>query len=78
MGESGQDKAFIGFGDLSYMAIGMRNSLSADFSKEATVTAGESTINLWQSGLVGLNFGASFDIKFTFPSALSVLKTQAS
>jgi len=78
IGESGQDKAFIGFGDLSYMAIGMRNSLSVDFSKEATVTAGESTINLWQAGLVGLNFGASFDIKFTFPSALSVLKTQAS
>ncbi|MCX6162032.1 MAG: phage major capsid protein [Ignavibacteriae bacterium] len=78
MGESGQDKAFIGFGDLSYMALGMRNSLSVDFSKEATVTAGESTINLWQTGLVGLNFGASFDIKFTFPSAISVLKTQAS
>jgi len=78
MGESGQDKAFIGFGDLSYMALGMRNGLTVDFSKDATVTAGESTLNLWQSGLVGLNFGASFDVKFTFPSALSVLKTQAS
>jgi len=78
MGESGQDKAFIGFGDLSYMALGMRNGLTVDFSKDATVTSGESTINLWQSGLVGLNFGSSFDIKFTFPSALAVLKTQAS
>jgi len=78
MGESGQDKAFIGFGDLGYMALGMRNGLTVDFSKDATVTAGESTLNLWQSGLVGLNFGASFDVKFTFPSALSVLKTQAS
>ncbi len=78
MGESEQDKAFIGFGDLGYMALGMRNGLTVDFSKDATVTAGESTLNLWQSGLVGLNFGASFDVKFTFPSALSVLKTQAS
>jgi hypothetical protein len=73
--DSQADRAFIGFGDLSYMALGMRNSLTIDFSKEATVVVGGQNVNLWQSGLVGLNFSASFDIKFTYPSALAVLKS---
>ena len=75
--ESAANTAFIGFGDLQYMILGSRNSLSIDFSKDATVdTGGGNTVNLWQNGLVGLNFGASFDIKFSFPSALAVAKTQ--
>jgi len=74
--ESEPDKAFIAFGDLSYMAIGLRNYLTIDFSKDASVLMGEQNVNLWQSGLVGLNFNASFDIKFTYPIALAVLKTQ--
>ncbi len=73
--ESEQDRAFIAFGDLSYMAIGLRNNLSIDFSKDATVQMGAQNVNLWQSGLVGLNFNASFDVKFTYPIAISVLKT---
>ncbi|MCI0474099.1 MAG: phage major capsid protein [Ignavibacteria bacterium] len=75
--DSQADRAFIGFGDLAYMALGMRNSLTIDFSKEATVVVGGQNVNLWQSGLVGLNFSASFDIKFTFPSALAVIKSAA-
>ncbi len=73
--ETQPDRAFIAFGDLSYMAIGLRNNLSIDFSKEATVQMGAQNVNLWQAGLVGLNFNASFDLKFTYPVALSVLKT---
>ncbi len=70
------DRAFIGFGDLQYMILGTRNTLSIDYSKDATVDMGSGqTVNLWQNGLVGLNFGASFDIKFSFPSALAVAKT---
>ena len=75
--DSQADRAFIGFGDLAYMALGMRNSLTIDFSKEATVVVGGQNVNLWQSGLVGLNFSASFDIKFTYPSALAVIKSAA-
>jgi HK97 family phage major capsid protein len=71
------NRAFIGFGDLQYMILGTRNSLSIDYSKDATVDMGSGqTVNLWQNGLVGLNFGASFDIKFSYPSALAVAKTK--
>lgn len=73
--ESQPDRAFIAFGDMSYMAIGLRNNLSIDFSKEATVQMGNQNVNLWQAGLVGLNFNASFDLKFTYPAALSVMKS---
>jgi HK97 family phage major capsid protein len=76
LSEDLNDRAFIGFGDLQYMILGTRNSLSIDYSKDATVDmGGGQTVNLWQNGLVGLNFGASFDIKFSFPSALAVAKT---
>jgi HK97 family phage major capsid protein/HK97 family phage prohead protease len=75
LSESENDRAFLAFGDLSYMAIGLRNNLTIDFSKDATVQMGTQNVNLWQSGLVGLNFNASFDVKFTYPIALSVLKT---
>lgn len=78
LSEDAPDRAFIAFGDLQYMILGTRNSLSIDYSKDATVDmGGGQTINLWQNGLVGLNFGASFDIKFSFPSALAVAKTVA-
>lgn len=77
MTEDLPNRAFIGFGDLQYMILGTRNSLSIDYSKDATVDMGSGqTVNLWQNGLVGLNFGASFDIKFSFPSALAVAKTK--
>jgi len=76
LSEDSPNRAFIGFGDLQYMILGTRNSLSIDYSKDATVDmGGGQTVNLWQNGLVGLNFGASFDIKFSFPSALAVAKT---
>ncbi|HCA43664.1 MAG TPA: phage major capsid protein [Bacteroidetes bacterium] len=76
MSESAADRSFIGFGDLSYLVIGERNSLTIDYSKEATVDIGSGNfLNLWQQGLVGLNFNVSFDMKFTFPEALTVIKT---
>jgi HK97 family phage major capsid protein len=76
LSEDSPNRAFIGFGDLQYMILGAKNSLSIDYSKDATVDmGGGQTVNLWQNGLVGLNFGASFDIKFSFPSALAVAKT---
>ncbi len=79
LSEDSPDRAFIGFGDLQYMILGSKNSLSIDYSKDATVDmGGGQTVNLWQNGLVGLNFGASFDIKFSFPSALAVAKTKES
>lgn len=79
LSEDNPDRAFIGFGDLQYMILGSRNTLSIDYSKDATVDmGGGQTVNLWQNGLVGLNFGASFDIKFSFPSALVVAKTKES
>jgi HK97 family phage major capsid protein len=71
------NRAFIAFGDLQYMILGTRNTLSIDYSKDATVDmGGGQTVNLWQNGLVGLNFGASFDIKFSYPSALAIAKTR--
>ncbi|MGB9697301.1 MAG: phage major capsid protein [Ignavibacteria bacterium] len=77
MTESAPGRGFIAFGDLKYMILGTRNSLTIDFSKDATVDmGGGTTVNLWQNGLVGLNFGTSFDIKFSFPSAIAVAKTQ--
>jgi len=76
MSESASERSFIGFGDLSYLVIGERNSLTIDYSKEATVDIGSGNfLNLWQQGLVGLNFNVSFDMKFTFPEALAVIKT---
>ncbi len=75
MGETGRDKAILLFGDLKYLLIGERKGLSIDFSKEATVDDGSSTISLWQNGLVGLNFGVSFDMKCTFPDAMCIIKT---
>lgn len=76
MGESATNRAFVGFGDLKYLVMGERKGLTIDFSKEATVDIGSGNfLNLWQQGLVGLNFGVSYDMKFTFPEALSVIKT---
>ena len=75
MGETGRDKAILLFGDLKYLLIGERKGLTIDFSKEATVDDGSNTISLWQNGLVGLNFGVSFDMKCTFPDAMCVIKT---
>jgi HK97 family phage major capsid protein len=75
MSETGRDKAILLFGDLKYLLIGERKGLTIDFSKEATVDDGSNTISLWQNGLVGLNFGVSFDMKCSFPDAMCVIKT---
>lgn len=79
MSGTGASKKFITFGDLKIgMALGQRQSFTVDFSKEASVKDGETTINLWQKGLVGLNFSGAFDIKFPFAEVLASVKTKAS
>jgi len=69
------DKRFIVFGDLNYMILMMRESISISTSDAASVEFGGQQINLWQQGLIGLNLGVSFDINFSFPEAISVLRT---
>lgn len=74
--ESASNRGFIVFGDLNYVALGERHDLTVDYSREATISIeGGQTLNLWQQGLVGLNFGASFDIKTIYPTALGVIMT---
>ena len=75
MSETGRNKAILLFGDLKHLIIGERKGLTIDFSKEATVDDGNNTISLWQNGLVGLNFGVSFDMKCTFADSMCVIKT---
>ena len=77
MNETGRDKAILMFGDMKYLLIGERKGLTVDFSKEATVDDGSNTISLWQNGLVGLNFGVSFDMKCSFPDAMCIIKTSS-
>lgn len=69
------DKRFIVFGDLINMILMMRHGITVSVSDQASVEYGGSQINLWQQGLIGLNFGVSFDINYTFPEAISVLRT---
>lgn len=64
------------FGDLSNMAFGMRQGFTLDFSKDATIVDGGSTYNLFQQGMIALNFGASHDIKYTFPTAIAAYKVK--
>ena len=75
MNETGRDKSILLFGDLKYLVIGERKGLTIDFSKEASVDDGNNTISLWQNGLIGLNFGVSFDMKCTFTDSMCVIKT---
>jgi HK97 family phage major capsid protein len=75
MNETGRDKAILLFGDLKHLIIGERKGLTIDFSKEATVDDGNNTISLWQNGLVGLNFGVSFDMKCTFTDSMCIINT---
>ena len=69
------DKRFIVFGDLNYLIFMMRESITISTSDAASVEYGGQQINLWQQGLIGLNFGVSFDINYSFPEAISVIRT---
>lgn len=73
--DDASDKRFIVFGDLNYVILMMRESISVSTSDAASVEFGGQQINLWQQGLIGLNFGVSFDINYSFPEAISVLRT---
>lgn len=73
--DDGSDKRFVVFGDLINMILMMRHEITVSVSDQASVEYGGTQINLWQQGLIGLNFGVSFDINYTFPEAISVLRT---
>jgi HK97 family phage major capsid protein len=75
MSETGRDKPFIVFGDLRNLLIGERKGLTVDFSREATVDDGQNKISLWQNGLIGLNFGVSFDMQITYPDSMCTIRT---
>ncbi len=66
---------YIVFGDLSYMLLMMRDSITLNVSDAASVEVGGSQINLWQQGLVGLNFGIAFDIGYSYPEVIATGRT---
>jgi HK97 family phage major capsid protein len=78
MTDSAVSTKMLTFGNLLNMALGIRKMLEFTFSKDATVTTGGTDYNLWQRGLVGLNFGTAFDIDYTFPTSIVNLTTKAS
>lgn len=73
--ESALSRGYIVFGDLSTIFLHERKDLSISVSDSASVNIGGTQINLWQQGLIGLNFGVSFDIKAVFPENLAVIQT---
>lgn len=75
--ESALSRGYIVFGDLSTIFLHERKDLSISVSDSASVNIGGTQINLWQQGLIGLNFGVSFDIKAVFPENLAVIQTAA-
>lgn len=75
--ESALSRGYIAFGDLSTVMLHERKNLEISVSDSASVNIGGTQINLWQQGLVGLNFGVSFDIKSVFPENIAVIQTAA-
>lgn len=73
--ESALSRGYIAFGDLSTVMLHERKKLEISVSDSASVNIGGTQINLWQQGLVGLNFGVSFDIKSIFPENIAVIQT---
>ena len=67
------DKGVIAFGDLSQMIFMEREGISMSVSDAATIDIGGTQINLWQQGLIGLNFGVSFDINFVYPDSIALV-----
>lgn len=76
--EGSPGNRYIVFGDLSYMLLMMRDSIYLSVSDSATVEVGGSQINLWQQGLVGLNFGIAFDIGYSYPEVIATGRTGGS
>ena len=69
---------FICFGNLKYLLIGQRDSLTLDTAREATIVEGETTYNLWQQGMKALKVEEMIDIEVAFGRAFSYAKTAAS
>ena len=63
------------FGDLKQMMYMEREGITMSVSDAATIDIGGTQINLWQQGLIGLNFGVSFDIKFVYPESMALIVT---
>lgn len=64
--------AILAFGDLKQMVLMEREGISMSVSDAATINVGGTQINLWQQGLIGLNFGISFDINFVYPESMAI------
>lgn len=73
--ESALSRGYIAFGNLKTVFFHLRNDIQMSVSNSASVNIGGTQINLWQQGLVGLNFNISFDIKAVFPENLAVIQT---
>ncbi len=77
--ESGSaDNGILAFGDMKQMIYMEREGISMSVSDAATIDIGGTQINLWQQGLIGLNFGVSFDIKFVYPESMALVVTETS
>ena len=75
--ESALSRGYIAFGDLSTLFLHERKELQMSVSDSASVNIAGTQVNLWQQGLIGLNFNISFDIKAVFPENIAVIQTAA-
>lgn len=75
LSDDAMDRGFIAFGDLKNMLFMVRDNFEISVSDVASVKVGETQINLWQRGLIGINFGVSFDIKFSYPENIAIICT---
>ena len=75
MSDTADVHGFVAFGDLKHLMLNLRKDLTVSISDSASVSLDGSQLNLWQQGLIGLNFGISFDIKAVFPEALAIIST---
>ncbi len=58
------------FGNLQNLALGLRNNLTIEISKDATVTTGGTNYNAFQRGLIAFKFNGSIDFEYLFPTSI--------
>ena len=75
--ESALSRGYVAFGDLKTLFLHERKELQMSVSDSASVSISGTQVNLWQQGLIGLNFNISFDIKAVFPENIAVIQTAA-
>jgi len=74
MADSAADKAFIIFGDLSYLYLGDRKKMSVALADQATVGSN----NLFEKDMIAVKATERVAITVAMPEAFAVLKTAAS